>query len=1119
MKHDPFFNQILSRLNGKLDPDVFEACAVELVRLDGYAAVPVLGGDDAGMDGAIADGQGEPFPLVTTTSNNCIGNLTRNLKQYVDKGGKRRKVVFATSQALTSQKQRNLYQRAGELGFTLSQLYERSAIAARLYRNPAWCRELLQLTGTPSALSVIPLTRRPFLNNELIGREEALDWLQQTTGDRLLAGEPGSGKTSLLYRLTQTRAALFVVSKDMSSIANAIREQEPQHIIVDDAHVDPDFLISLKRLRTEIAAEFDIIATCWTGEISTIADILNLADTHIYTLRRLSRDQMVDVIAAAGIRGVNWLVREIVTQAEGLPGLAVTLTHLCLQGSIERIQTADALSSTILDFYVKRVESHVQEILASFALGGDAGMPKLVVGQELDTPFPKLRKVLAELATGGVIAEVDFTGDRLKVRPSAFRHALIRETFFSGASALPISTLNNLLQQTPDLIETAQDLIHVKARGGNVPDYLLQEYLSALPTVSKVWTAYAWLGPAEATWVLEHFQGAAADIAYPILTNAPQRAISALISEAVGDDRLLNATPEHPLRRLEDWIHEPYPGSDQAIGRRRLLFERAKRWLLDMNDAAIGYTALLYALDPKFESHTSDPGSGNTITLRSAYLTATELTELQTVWYHTLELTEEIPVSDWQPFIDIIRDWAYPYRNYSEDAGEIMRDFAKQMALSLVERTDGQVSIVYSLRRVLESPLSEFPVDIDPEIDILYPQERHTEDWRDEESKWQKGVTDLAIQWQERFPEINVHRLEEIENQMADANYRYPRLTPALAHKLAQHTNEPLQYVNAILGTNLSGDILFPFLNKAVNEAYVGWELAAETCFGDQRFCGTTTEIILKLEKPPEHLLQQALQMLSQFPRLGELLYLRNELPETLLPTLLQHPDVSVAQAAALAEWHSDPKGTVRDWLRPAWERAIVDHCTDDYWLGEIFKCERHLAFAWLESRIKTDEFEVYRFDRAIAAAISGLEQSERRRLLEIIPDRYGYHDVVAQLVADDLELFSYLLASKRLEDFYLAPIAGDIDKAWCGKAKLAYNAGYSAQEIAARTMMPTGVVVTWGGKESERYKGWLKKFSELHDSDDDTIRTIGLAGSNICREQYQRALHREYLEDVYGID
>lgn len=1119
MKHDPFYGQILSRLDSRLDSEVFEACAVELVRLDGYAAVPVLGGNDAGMDGAIADAQGEPLPLVTTTGKDCIGNLTSNLNQYVDKGGKRRKVAFATSQALTPQKQRNLYQRAAELGFTIIQLYERSAFAARLYRNPVWCKELLQLTGIPSALSVIPLTRRLLLNSELIGREDALDWLQQVSGDRLLAGEPGSGKTSLLYQLTQTRAALFVVNKDMSSIANAIREQEPKQIIVDDAHIDPDILTSLKRLRREIAAEFDIIATCWIGDVRTIRDILNLADTHIYTLRRLSRDQMVDVIAAAGIRGVNRLVREIVTQAEGLPGLAVTLSLLCLQGSVERIQTADALSSTILDFYVKHVESDVQAILAAFALGGDAGMPKQVVGQELDISPLKLRRVLAELAPGGVIAEVDLDGETLNVRPSAFRNALIREIFFSGASALPVSILNNLLQQTPNQIDTALELIHVKARRGNVPDDLLKNYLNTLPTVSKVWIAYAWLGPVEAEWVLKHYRGAIANIGYPTLVNAPKQAISALISEAVGDNRLLHATPEHPLRILQDWIHEAYPESDQALERRRYLFDSAKLWLLDMNDAATGYKALLYALDPKFASHRADPGSGNTITTISAYLTVTELSELQILWYQALVLTKEISVPDWQPFIDVIRDWACPYRSNSEDARKVMRDFAKQMASSLVERTDGQVSVVYRLRRLFEPLSTNFSVNIDPEINILYPQERHLEDWPAEKSRWLSDVANLSVKWRYRSPETNIHRLAEIEIQMADIGVGYTRLIPAFAHILAQHTKEPLEYVNAILRTNLSADILFPFLKKAVNEAQIGWELAVETCFGDQRFHAVTTEIILMLVEPPVSLLERALQALSQFPRLGESLYLRNALPEELLSSLLRHPDVSVAQAAALAEWQCDPKGIVREWLRPAWERTIVDHCTDDYWLGEILKSERHLAFTWLESRIKSDEFEVYRFERAIAAAISGLEQSKRRCLLEIVPDRYGYNGIVAQLVADDLDLFSYLLTLKHLKKLHLAPIAGDIDIGWCGKVKLASGTGYTPDEIAARTMMPIGVVDIWTGKQSEQIKGWSDKFSALYDNDDSTIRAIGLAGRAICHERHQKAKEIEYREDVYGID
>jgi hypothetical protein len=52
--------------------------------------VPVRGGTDAGMDGAIADDAGPAFPLVCTTAKDVIGNLTRSLNSYLRDGGNRR---------------------------------------------------------------------------------------------------------------------------------------------------------------------------------------------------------------------------------------------------------------------------------------------------------------------------------------------------------------------------------------------------------------------------------------------------------------------------------------------------------------------------------------------------------------------------------------------------------------------------------------------------------------------------------------------------------------------------------------------------------------------------------------------------------------------------------------------------------------------------------------------------------------------------------------------------------------------------------------------------------------------------------------------------------------------
>ena len=99
--------------------------------------VPVPGGNDAGMDGAIADGRGEPYPLVCTTGEDVARNLRDNLDAFLARGLSSRKVALATSRNLTPPETRALFHLAREKGFTLLQVFERSALAFRLYRDSA----------------------------------------------------------------------------------------------------------------------------------------------------------------------------------------------------------------------------------------------------------------------------------------------------------------------------------------------------------------------------------------------------------------------------------------------------------------------------------------------------------------------------------------------------------------------------------------------------------------------------------------------------------------------------------------------------------------------------------------------------------------------------------------------------------------------------------------------------------------------------------------------------------------------------------------------------------------------------------------------------------------------
>ena len=80
---DPFLDSILRGLEGELDPNKFERCVTELIRLSDYPGTAhVPGGNDAGMDGAVLDREGgSPFPIITTTQKDVVQNLVKSLRR------------------------------------------------------------------------------------------------------------------------------------------------------------------------------------------------------------------------------------------------------------------------------------------------------------------------------------------------------------------------------------------------------------------------------------------------------------------------------------------------------------------------------------------------------------------------------------------------------------------------------------------------------------------------------------------------------------------------------------------------------------------------------------------------------------------------------------------------------------------------------------------------------------------------------------------------------------------------------------------------------------------------------------------------------------------------------
>ena len=1116
MIRDPYYRAIIQGLDGKIDPDVFEKCAADILRDVYPGLVPIPGGQDAGMDGAIADGRGEAFPLITTTQKNVIGNLTKNLKSYLNKGGKRRKAVLATSQALTPRRVDNLHNRADELGFVLIGVHQREDIANRLYRHPEWTKELLGISGKPPALSIFPISDRPLINTRLVGRESDLKWLEETDDDLLIVGEPGSGKTFLLYQFAQHDNGLFVVGEDLGEIANNIRSAEACTLIVDDAHTKIDLLRNLVHLRQEIGAEFAILASCWPGEQDRIIQVLQIHGLATHKLDLLDRSQIVEVIKDVGIHGPDNLIREIVNQAEGRPGLAVTLAHVCMTSSVRELILGDVLRHSVRSFFVPTLGKKVVAILAVFSVGGDAGMPKEVVARELGISLADLWSTVIHLHTGGIVFQ-EHTGC-LSVYPRALRHALVRDVFFQE----PGSFLNigPYISQAPSLWDVTDTLIGTSARGGEVPVPLLWDLLAGMDS-DELWQKFAWLGRNQVVRVLNQLPDKVSIVAQSALFHVPQESLPLLFKAAVGDNRPLHSATDHPMRIIQDWIYSTRPGSGLAIPRRKILLEAACRWLGDGSDTRIGFQSLQIALSPRYMDSSIDPGNELKITLRFGCLTEEEIAELQDLWPLAFEQLGSMEIADWDQICRLVEEWVYPGRVNAplpDDTYRIMREFGKALVKDVITLANRRPGVLKWARQIIFDADLDIEVLGDPDFEVLYPIENRT-DWKAAEAQNGARSRELALAWSHYAPDDIASRLVRFEREAIAANVGYPRYSPMVCDMIADQVASPLSWGKAMKQAGAAGDLILPFLEKAIEMNEDEWISLAYECMEDPATEWVTLSALLKLDQLLDGLLDRVFQRLPDYTELVRLMCLRGQVSVKMVQRLLQHSDIEVASAAAGGEWSCDPKGDVREELTDDWRQVVISTDRDDFWLKEVLKNDPQLAFDWLLRQVSSHNSDIMLYhDEIINVVASGLNQDHRETILNIMSGGWEYTKLVQELVGDDLNLYQILLARTELEQLHLAPLVGYPDVGnWTERAIMALDHGYPPDQVALAVYGVEIRMISWSGDESKFWEKWADRFTALQAHSDERIRYIGEIGQDIVGKNQKRAFEEERMEEIYG--
>ena len=1116
---DSHHRLILEKLEGHLDPTVFEACAVELVRKDGWPVVHVRGGKDDGFDGSVADGFGEPFPLIVTTSRNPVQNLKQSLERVKDTGWKANRAIFVTSRPIAGRMRRKFRDAARAVDFSLVQTYGQDDLAYRLYRNPDWCKRLLGVTGRPRALSVFPRTSRHILGDAVYGRERESQWLTNRQRDCLLVGGPGSGKTFMLQSLALQGQVLFLVDGDREQLANDLRELKPCAVIIDDAHTQPDLIDSFAQLRQEVGSDVRIIATSWPFEATIVQNALQISSEDVLVINTIDADIMVEIIKACGIKGPNELIAEIRKQADGRPGLATTLAHLCLAGDIKQVVSGEALLNQLVPGLNRMLNSDAIRLLGPFALAGNGGISQATVAQYLGISILEISEKLARIAAAGIVRERP--NRAVSVEPEPMRWILVRDVFFRGAGSLDHKPLLDDIDNQDDALRT---LIGAYSRGAQVPDLVFDIERRPSPIL---WARYAELGPEEVEYVIAKHPELITEIAQAALFYVPDTIIPRLLDDVGKGDYDLGFRSGGPTTELRRWALQiaPTVEIDEVFHRRATLVRATERWWQQTQDHDTAIRMMCIALTPKLDYSALDPGAGMTLNIVRGVYPSQLLEQLTELWPTAIDIIRVATDVPWMDLLGVVSAWAYedPDRVLPEETQALMHQFAERMLRDLVEATREHPGVQHRLRRETDRFDLDIGLTLDPDFEAIYPEmktfavEEHL---------------NLAISLAERLGSRSIEDIAELlaridaEARFAGMNIPSGVLSTA-CDRLADGLTDPAAAVNTLMNHNLPGKVVEPFLQKAVSEDSPGWASLVRRCLDEDLYELLAVSIIIKHPNPQPELLASAILKAGAILDVVNTGWLWGRVPNETLTAMFHADDPRIAVAAAIGHWSAEPKGTINEALTESWRQAFLRSTLYDdersqlseYLVGEILANDSDLASEWLILALSHSNSWFGNLLDLAQEAVRGMNSRQRRSVLNALPvdSNRSFDDIVQVLIGEDLNLYRELLDSPQLTKYHLAPLAAMPDQPWAMKAILALNTGYSVNAVVEATILNGGL---WRGSESEMWAGWRRRFEALNENDETDSRIFDIArqGAKLTSEREEQAQRRDRYRAVHGV-
>lgn len=1157
-----------------LDPHLFEECACAFLTEIYPTLTPVTGGKDFGRDADIPGPGDPPMRVVITTAKDVPRNLRNSLSRLRREGLEAREVIVVTSQPLGADTRRKLEKTAGQAGARLFAVYDRTWLADALYRDRVWRKRLIGVTGEPSALVSRPLdlAERTWGMLDLVGRDRELRELAEGGGDVVLVGPPGSGKTRLL---AQIERAMFVERYDPERIADDIRAFAPPIVVVDDAHLGAsghleagDTVRLLRRIRHDEDLQFRIVAAGWPEHQEELCALL--PDARIVTLGDLEREQIAALLRQMGITRLV-LTAELINQAKGRPGWAVSLAELVDKGEAGSVLRGHALAR------------HVERYLRHAGHGDDqldmlARIAALNGLDEFDVPRMATHRGKAEHQITGWLHRsttngiVELHGGCWSVRPERLRQALVARWFFSEPAR---ATYTGLLDQWPErrivLLESASLAALLGAEAArhfvdqHAPSVIHEladplerawrEFLSSYGLTSEraarmvtgvVTNAVQGERPRaprpDSTWDWEQALRQGTRIlrwktAVRILGTIAERyllpeTLDTLVGMAERDDRTSHTRSSDPLQVLEGLANRHRPDVGTSFDSRRAVLQAAIRLVQrasSEHQLDVAGALARAALTPRGEGSWMDPASFNQLIIRRSIEPPSHMRAIaEQLWPQWAPMLPSLSDRAVLEVLDGLQEWRGVAAEVAGEAAEAARECMRPLLLAARERAARSPGLAVYWNRLASRAELPDRIDIDPEFAelVIEPWEY----WErspdgDGETAHVERICLLARKCAGSTPGAVLPKLRGW-HQQAKLLSRSGSFW-LLFQQLEQEVEDPTEWAVQALHRGFSDEPavlsqLFTASLRRNPDAAMRW---LEPALEDPACRGTAISVALGQEAHQE-VVDFALAALTEDDaRLIERIVCGRADPDSVLHGLLTHPLAVIRGQAAMrftvGNTRQGPE-IPADWW-PLWSRAFLEVSADNqdpsrtYWLGEILReltrLNPDLATSWFAKHLARARTAGWSSSDLIKR-VATLPRGHRVQLLQEYGQGPDRHWLVNATLADDPSWAAELIDSGMIE---LTDALGTIENEHRGPyfetlGSILLDRGVTAHKIVERLEFGS-----CDGLDSERYAGYIEYCEQLVASDDPRLAEIGLTGSQRFLPRWQHALEEEHQERVQG--